>query len=1222
MTGLRVRPALLLTALLVCSASRLFCQSPNITSLSPSSITAGASSFTLTVNGSGFGSSAVVRWNGASLTTTFVNGTQLTAAIPATLVTTAGSATVTVVSGSVTSNGSSFTINPPPTITSLAPISATAGGPAFTLTVNGTNFVTGAVVRWNATPLTTNLVSATQLTATVPATLISSAGSATITVLSGSATTSGLPFTINAPPPTITSIDPTSATAGGSAFTLTVNGTNFVTGAMVRWNTTALMTTLASASQLTATVPAPLTASAGSATVTVLSAGVTTSGLPFTINPPPPTIASLSPSSATAGGAAFTLTVGGNNFVTGAVVQWNGTALTTTFGSATQLTAAVPASLIAAAGNVSVTVLSGGTTTSALSFTVNPAPAIASLNPGSATAGGPAFTLTVSGSSFAQGTAVVRWNGSALPTTFVNAGSLTASVSANLIATQADATVSVISGGVASNGVAFAINAPPAIGSLSPSSATAGGPAFTLTVSGSGFLQDAVIRWNGSPLPTTVQSGTQLAAQVSASLIASSGTAAITVISGGVTSNTAQFTIGAGPAITTLGPSSATAGGAAFTLTVTGSNFASGAVIQWNTSALTTNFVSATQLTATISPDRIANPGTVNVKVNSSGVDSNTVTFVILNGPTINTISPSITTAGGPDLTLTVDGGGFTTASVVTWNGSASPTSFVNPNRLTASVAAKLIASPGTADVTVASGGVTFQPAKLFTIKAGPAIRSLNPSAATAGGPAFTLTINGSGFGADTVTQWNGTALTTTVVGENQLTAAVPAELTASVGSIPIMVLSGGVTSNSVAFDVANGPTLSSLNPGTAIAGGGQFTLSVNGAGFTAGTTVQWNGTSLATTFVNVNQVTAPVPASLIATAGTAQITALTNGVSSNALSLVVSVGITSLSPPSGSSSGQPFTLTVNGSGFNSGSVVEWNGIPLETTFGSSTQLTAGVPGNLSQNPGAAQISVLSNGVTSMPIAFALVYPLSAISLSGLTPTPTPTQPLNLNVQLANAAPTDLQGKLALSFVPNAAGIPSTYMDPALQFASGGTTTNFTITAGTTTPAAPIPAIQQGTVAGQIVVTLTSLSASLSTGALNVLPGLPVTTSVAVLPIAPVIESCSVGTIANGAFSVQLDAYSTPRDLASASYIFMAAPGAQITVTTANGGQVTGTTQISVPVTPQLSAWFSGSMSQPNGSVFSLQAPFTLSGNASALQAVNVILTNSIGPSAQFACTR
>ena len=38
---------------------------------------------------------------------------------------------------------------PVPTITGLNPASAISGGPAFTLTVNGTGFVNGAVVRWN-----------------------------------------------------------------------------------------------------------------------------------------------------------------------------------------------------------------------------------------------------------------------------------------------------------------------------------------------------------------------------------------------------------------------------------------------------------------------------------------------------------------------------------------------------------------------------------------------------------------------------------------------------------------------------------------------------------------------------------------------------------------------------------------------------------------------------------------------------------------------------------------------------------------------------------------------------------------------------------------------------------------------------------------------------------------------------------------------------------------
>jgi hypothetical protein len=72
---------------------------------------------------------------------------------------------------------------------------------------------------------------------------------------------------------------------------------------------------------------------------------------------PTPTLGSLAPTSAIVGGAAFTLTVNGSNFISTSVVQWNGAALTTTDVSATQLTASVPASDIAAAGIVSVTVL-------------------------------------------------------------------------------------------------------------------------------------------------------------------------------------------------------------------------------------------------------------------------------------------------------------------------------------------------------------------------------------------------------------------------------------------------------------------------------------------------------------------------------------------------------------------------------------------------------------------------------------------------------------------------------------------------------------------------------------------------------------------------------------------------------------------------------------------------------------------------------------------------
>jgi len=78
----------------------------------------------------------------------------------------------------------------------------------------------------------------------------------------------------------------------------------------------------------------------------------------------------MSPASAVAGGLGFTLTTNGQNFVNGAVVYWNQTALTTTFVSANQLTAAVPAPLILTAGVVQITVLQSGILSAAAIFAV------------------------------------------------------------------------------------------------------------------------------------------------------------------------------------------------------------------------------------------------------------------------------------------------------------------------------------------------------------------------------------------------------------------------------------------------------------------------------------------------------------------------------------------------------------------------------------------------------------------------------------------------------------------------------------------------------------------------------------------------------------------------------------------------------------------------------------------------------------------------------------
>src|SRR5689334_10621371 len=74
-----------------------------------------------------------------------------------------------------------------------------------------------------------------------------------------------------------------------------------------------------------------------------------------------------------------------------------------------------------------------------------------------------------------------------------------------------------------------------------------------------------------------------------------------------------------------------------------------------------------------------------------------------------------------------------------------------------------------------------------------PNITELSPSNTKAGGPSFTLTINGSSFGTNAVVNWNGTGAATTFVTSNQLAAAIPAAAIATPGTVPVSVTNHGM---------------------------------------------------------------------------------------------------------------------------------------------------------------------------------------------------------------------------------------------------------------------------------------------------------------------------------------------------------------------------------------------------------------------------------------------
>jgi hypothetical protein len=204
--------------------------------------------------------------------------------------------------------------------------------------------------------------------------LVTIAGSASVTVTTKGGQSAPAQFRINPQPPTITSLNPDSALAGDSAFTLTISGTNFVSGAKAYWGANSLSTILKDNTQLTASVPASFVAAVGAATVTVTTSGGTSAGARFDIKPAPPAITGLSPASAPAGGAAFTLTVNGRGFYPSSILLWNGSATTTKYVSRTQLKASISAADIATAGAASITVVNsaseGGASLAAL-FTIN-----------------------------------------------------------------------------------------------------------------------------------------------------------------------------------------------------------------------------------------------------------------------------------------------------------------------------------------------------------------------------------------------------------------------------------------------------------------------------------------------------------------------------------------------------------------------------------------------------------------------------------------------------------------------------------------------------------------------------------------------------------------------------------------------------------------------------------------------------------------------------------
>lgn len=322
----------------------------------------------------------------------------------------------------------------------------------------------------------------------------------------------------------------------------------------------------------------------------------------------------------------------------------------------------LPVSLLSSGAQLSVTVFNGSTSSSSTSTSTvvvsNPVPAVASLMPTSVVVGSTSATVGLNGSGFVPATTLTI-NGFPHPVTFVSSSLLNLPLtSADLASTAALnlVTANPAPGGGSSASVPLSIiNPPPALTTLTPSSVAAGGSDFTLDVAGNGFVSSSSAFWNGSALPTTFVSSTELKVAVPAPLIASSGTARVTVVTpapGGGQSVDARVAVQAPvPVLNGVSPRAVPLNQPA-TVKLTGTGFVLNSVAQWNGSTRPTTFGSATQVTVALTAADLGSSGNGQLAIVTpapGGGSSTALPLTVTNQPipTISDVALSVTSVQG-----------------------------------------------------------------------------------------------------------------------------------------------------------------------------------------------------------------------------------------------------------------------------------------------------------------------------------------------------------------------------------------------------------------------------------------------------------------------------------------------------------------------------------------------------------------------------------------------
>ena len=306
-----------------------------------------------------------------------------------------------------------------PSVNMLSPSSASANAADTTLTVLGSNFITGAKVKFGALDLATTFNGPGSLTAKIPSASLMTPGGVPITVQNPApfaGTSVPTSFTVSNAHVTITTISPATASVGSGSVALTVNGTGFGTVDKITFNGASLATTFVNATQVTASIPASALTLAGDFPVVLSSGGGVSAPASFRVADSKPSFDTFSPGSVPAGSPSTYATLSGRGFDASSKVSVNGYIATTVFDSATQVRALIKDYDLATAGTVVLRIYntSGTGTVSyadnlgnlTVTSTTGTTPRFISYSPSSIRSGSAATFVTLNGASFDSTTGV------------------------------------------------------------------------------------------------------------------------------------------------------------------------------------------------------------------------------------------------------------------------------------------------------------------------------------------------------------------------------------------------------------------------------------------------------------------------------------------------------------------------------------------------------------------------------------------------------------------------------------------------------------------------------------------------------------------------------------------------------------------------------------------------------------------------------------------------